>query len=124
MELGDPLNTHTYELCVYDGSGLVASATAPSGVTWQPAGSGFRYRDPTGLPDGLGKILLKAGADDKAKIIVRGKGENLAIPDLTMLTSPLTVQLKRSGSDVCWGATYTFPPAIRNDAAQFKDRAD
>jgi glucose/arabinose dehydrogenase len=124
MELGDPLNTHTYELCVYDGSGLVASATAPSGVTWQPAGSGFRYRDPTGLPDGLGKILLKAGADDKAKIIVRGKGENLAIPDLTMLTSPLTVQLKRSGSDVCWGATYSFPPAIRNDAAQFKDRAD
>ena len=46
------------------------------------------------------------------------------MPNLTTLTSPLTVQLKRNGSTVCWGATYSFPPALRNSAAIFKDKAD
>ena len=67
---------------------------------------------------------MKAGADEKAKIIVKGKSAGLNLPNLATLTSPLTVQLKRNGSSVCWGAVFSFPPATKNDGAQFKDTAD
>jgi hypothetical protein len=129
-EFGDPINLHTYELCLYGGGSLVASATAPVDATcngascWRQSGRGFRYRNPTGTPDGLRTIILEAGGNGAARIVVQGKGAALAMPDLTTLASPLTVQLKRAGSTTCWGATYSFPPALRNDGAIFKDRAD
>jgi hypothetical protein len=123
-EFGDPVNSHTYELCIYGGSGLVGSATAPAGSPWKETGSGFKYKDSSLASDGLQKMSLKEGADEKAKIIVKGKGGGLNLPTLASLTSPLTVQLKRSGGSVCWGAVFSFPPAIKNDGAQFKDTAD
>jgi hypothetical protein len=123
-EFGDPVTTHAYELCIYDGGGLVASASAPAGANWSAKTTGFKYRDPAGSSDGLQTIILKAGADGKAKIVVRGKGMNVDMPNLALLTSPLTVQIKRAGGTVCWGATYSFPPARKNDAANFKDKAD
>ena len=55
---------------------------------------------------------------------MRGKGIDLDMPDLEQLTSPLTVQLKRAGGTVCWGATYTSRPRCKNDAEMFKDKAD
>lgn len=123
-EFGDPTSSSTYELCLYDGGGLVASGTAPAGIAWTAKATGFKYRDKTSSPNGLETVTLKAGAAAKAKIIVRGKGLNLSMPNLEMLTSPLTVQLKRGGGSVCWGATFSFPPALKNGAATFKDKAD
>jgi hypothetical protein len=69
-------------------------------------------------------VILKAGADGAAKIIIKGKGLGVDMPALGALTSPLTVQLKRAGGTVCWGATYTFPPALKNTSTMFKDKAD
>jgi len=124
VEFGDPVNTHTYELCIYDGGGLKASATIPPGSAWKDKTSGFKYRDAAGGGDGIQTLLLKAGADEKAKIVVKGKGVNLDMPNLAMITSPLTVQLRRTGGSVCWGAVYSFPPALKNDGVTFKDKAD
>jgi aldose sugar dehydrogenase len=123
-EFGDPLGATTYELCLYDAGGVVGSATIAAGSEWKETGSGYKFKDTALDPDGVQKVLLKAGEDEKAKIIVKAKGDNLAMPNLSLLASPLTVQLKRSGSSVCWGAVYSFPPAIKNDASQFKDAAD
>jgi glucose/arabinose dehydrogenase len=123
-EFGNPVDAHTYELCIYAGGALVSSATAPAGSFWSDRSSGFKYRDPSGSSEGLQTIILKAGANEKAKIIVRGKGANLDMPNLGMLASPLTVQLKRAGGTVCWGATFSFPPATRNTSEIFKDKAD
>jgi glucose/arabinose dehydrogenase len=123
-EFGNPVTTHAYELCIYAGGSLVSSATAPAGVAWSDKSTGFKFRDPTGSSGGLQKILLKAGPDEKAKIILRAKGLNLAMPNLGSLASALTVQLRRAGSSVCWGATYTFPPALKNTSELFKDKAD
>jgi hypothetical protein len=123
-EFGDPLATDGYELCVYDAGGLVAHATIPAGAGWSAKGTGFKYRDATGGADGIQTIILKAGDDGKAKIVVRGKGGGLDMPSLGLLASPLTVQLKRAGGSVCWGAAYSFPPALKNTAAMFKDKAD
>jgi hypothetical protein len=45
------------------------------------------------------------------------------MPVLAALASPVTVQLKNAAG-TCWGAQYSFPPAIKNDGLQFKDKAD
>jgi glucose/arabinose dehydrogenase len=129
-EFGDPVTSHAYQLCIYDGTGFLAGAAAPAGSTcggsgcWKATGSGFKYRDPARTSDGLQTVLLKAGGDQKAKIIVRAKGLNVDMPDLNALVSPVTIQMKRAAGSVCWGATYSFPPALKNDASVFKDKAD
>lgn len=123
-EFGDPVGTHAYELCIYDGAGLKSSSTIPAGSLWSEKNTGFRYRDPAGAAEGIQKILLKAGADEKAKIIVKGRGAGLDMPALDTLTSPVTVQLRRAGGSVCWGAVYSFPPALKNTSETFKDKAD
>jgi hypothetical protein len=130
-EFGDPVNSDTYELCIYDASGLRSTATAPAdglcnasnpGPCWKESTTNFKYKDKDLDPDGVFRILLKSGIDEKAKIILKGKGVNLDMPDLTTLVSPVTVQLK--GNGLCWGAQYSFPPALYNTAEQFKDKAD
>ena len=123
-DFGDPTGATGYELCLYDGTGLVGSATIPAGSAWIEKSNGFKYRDTAATSDGVQTAVLKAGADEKAKIVVRAKGLGVDMPDLAALVSPLTVQLIRSGDSVCWGATYSFPPAQKNDAAGFKDKAD
>jgi hypothetical protein len=69
--------------------------------------------------------VLKQGlVDGRARIVVKGKGGLLPIPNLSGLASPLTVQLRRSGTGPCWGSQFGFPPVVRADATTFKDRAD
>jgi len=130
-EFGDPLASDDYALCIYDTTGLLASMAAPAGGTcaskpcWADTSTGFRYKDADVTPDGLARILLKEGLEDgKAKVLVRGKGVNLPMPDLSQLQSPITVQLRRANGSMCWGAVYSFPPASKNDAVTFKDKAD
>jgi hypothetical protein len=128
-DFGDPVTSDGYALCVYDGGELAMRVTAPAGSAcpgrtgWRSTPSGFRYRSKARTPDGLRSIALKQGADGRARVVVKGKGALLPLPDLASLTSPVTVQLRRSGNGPCWGAQYVFPPAIRTDATTFKDHA-
>jgi len=129
-EFGVPDITHAYVLCLYDGTRLLASLNAPAGglcsdrPCWSEKSWGFRYQDNALTSDGLRQLQLKEGLEDgKAKILVKGKGTGLSLPDLTGLSSPVTVQLKRAAGP-CWGAQYSFPPALKNDELQFKDKAD
>lgn len=130
-DFGDPVTSDGYELCVYDATGLVANATASAGSAcpgrtgWRSTGSGFRYRNKARTPDGIATIALRQGlVDGRARIVVKGKGELLPLPNLAGLASPVTVQLRRSGNGPCWGSQFGFPPAVRADATTFKDRAD
>ncbi len=129
-DFGDPVTSDGYALCAYDGGALVMRATAPAGSAcpgrtgWRSTPSGFRYRSRARTPDGLRGVVLKQGADGRARVVVKGKGALVPLPDLARVTSPVTVQLRRSGNGPCWGAQYGFPPAIRADATTFKDRAD
>ena len=128
-DFGDPTRGDGYELCVYDGTGLVASSTAPAAglcegrACWSARGSGFGYKDRLRTPDGLQRITLKTGDDGRASIQVKGQGAALGMPNLTTLASPLTVQLKTT-TGACWGARYTFPPAQKETPTLFRDRAD
>jgi len=129
-DFGTPLSTTSYHLCVYDGTGLVLSALAPAGGTcgarpcWKEGAHTFKYLDREQTPDGLRTILLREGSvPGRAKITVTAKGPLLGIAALDGLASPLRVQLGNSAG-ACWDAAYSFPPALRHTASQFRDRAD
>jgi hypothetical protein len=130
-DFGAPLTVTEYELCLYDGSGLVMHGSAPaSGICkngkpcWKDQRKGYLYKDSDLTPDGLQQIKLGEGLEDgKAKITVKGKGELLDMPpDLDDLTSPITVQLLRTGG-TCWQAVYSAP-FLQQEPEQFKDRSD
>lgn len=132
-ELGDPLGTDDYALCVYDASAsLLLRMTAPAGGTcgtkpcWKrlgPAtlGKGYKYKDLDGLPHDLDSMTLKSGLDGKAKMSLKSKGPNVPLPALGSFALPLTTQLQ-SRNGQCWEATTTTPSV--NTTALFKAKAD
>ena len=69
----------------------------------------YKYKDTDLTPDGVRSIVLKAGGDAKASIVVKGKGVNVDMPLLgSAIVSLVTAQL-RSSSGVCWEGVYTVP---------------
>ena len=123
-EFGNPLDDESYRLCVYNGTTLLFEMGANAGATfWSENGAGYKYRNPNGSADGTQGVRLIAGADRRAKILVKGKGENLDLPTRGALAGPITMQLHQSSGAVCWSATYSSP-FLRQDSSIFKDRAD
>jgi hypothetical protein len=128
-EFGAPLTTDDYTLCIYDNGSPIAEATAPAGGTcdgnpcWIDTGAIFRYHDTDLTPQGVQKLQLQPGDAGSAKILFRGKGQPLDMPDLGAITGPLDVQLIKSSGGVCWGATFS-PPFLLNGNDLLKDRAD
>jgi len=121
-DFGNPVSPSGagYQLCIYDQSGgttsLLLSAGAPPDdfcnaqnpkPCWKETKHGFTYLDRDLTPDGLFKIVLKEGLDGKARITVKGKGDNLGITAerLAAIEPPVTAQLKNTAG-VCWEATY------------------
>ncbi len=107
-DFGTPTVATDYLLCVYDKTGgedtVLISMDIPSGADWDGKATGFKYNDKTASSDGVKNAILKAGAEGKAKIIVKGKGVSLPMPDLSALDLPLTVQL--SNGTTCWESVY------------------
>ena len=123
-EFGNPLGTESYRLCAYDGTTLLFEMGANAGAAfWRDTPSGYTFKNRDTTSDGTQGIILRAGDDRKAKIIVKGKGDNLDMPALGALAGPITMNLHQSSGLVCWGATYSSP-FLRQDSAIFKDRAD
>jgi hypothetical protein len=65
------------------------------------------------------KIVLRSGAEGKAKIQLTGGGSNLYVPPLPFVT-PVQVQL-RTSTGGCWEATYS---AGTNTTKKFKAKSD
>ena len=59
--------------------------------------------------------------DGKAKLVVKGKGVALGLPDFP-LTLPVTVQLLNTATAACWESVHLT--ADVNDATQFKSKGD
>jgi hypothetical protein len=127
-DFGTP-NTNTgYLLCLYDAAGELLSAKALAGGTcgtrpcWKPSGqTGFTYTNKGGTPNGLTKVLLKAGVAGRGKLQVKGGGTNLPLPTLP-LTTLVRAQLRQSSSSTCWEATYSTPSM--NSPTEFKAKSD
>lgn len=134
-DFGDPEGTDQYDLCIYDDlagtTKLVLRASAPAGEMcganpcWKALnGMGFRYLDPERSPDGLLKVLLKPGEDERARVLVKGKGASLLDPPAPALPLelPARVQLQAENGE-CWEADYGAAGMLRNDPTQFKGKA-
>jgi hypothetical protein len=122
-ELGNPVATDDYTLCVFDGSPfrrrLFLDSTAPAGGScanggscWTargtPAGAkGFLYKDSRILlPDGLKRVKIQPGTAGKAKAGVSGLGTNLELPSPMNVTLPVLVQLQGENG-ACFQSTFT-----------------
>ena len=126
-DFGTPTIGTSYQLCVYDGGALRVSVPMPAGGVcagrpcWKENAVGFQFGDKSAL-HGVTRLTLKSGfAPGKSKILLKGRGANLALPILP-LAEPVTVQLRNSAG-FCWEAVYSAP-AIRNQPDQFKDKSD
>ena len=122
-DFGNPVTGGTsYSLCLYVDSGsAVVSAGIPGVANWKAISIGYVFHDPTAGGDGVFKTLLKGGAADKSKLLVKGRGANLDLSAMPLNPSTqVLVQLIRNDAPECWAAT--FPPASvsADDAALFK----
>ncbi len=128
-EFGSPLSSTDYDVCLYAGSNLPLSVLAvPSdSVLWETTGSdgtkGYRYDDRAGLSTGVQKVALTSGEDGKAKLMVNAKGVELPDPTLGGLAQPVTVQLQRRDSSICFESTFGLADVITNSAQQFKAKS-
>ncbi len=115
-------------LCLYDASGAsaaLAEFAVPTGgmcgkrACWKSTGDkGFRMRD-RAASSGITSVTLRSGAAGKAKIGLKGRGGNLALPPLPLIV-PLRVQFvaEDGGQRRCWEGVLSDPS--KNDAEAFR----
>jgi hypothetical protein len=127
---GTPSTAGGFSVCFYDASGsgqpVVDSSMPPSGLCpkkscWRAQPAGSSYKAGKGRPEGVKKLLLKAGSFPKGALKVTASGPNLASPGLP-LTAPVMVQLQRQDTTDCWEATFSAP--LTNDALGFKAKSN
>lgn len=126
-EFGVPTGTTNYTLCVYAGTAAIIDADVASNVDsgsplWTSTSTGFKYKDKPGSSDGVQKVILKAGAANKSKALLKGKGSGLPDPPAGPFTLPVTAQLINS-DDVCFEGVFDTGDIIKNEAEQFKAKA-
>jgi len=126
-DFGDPLASAGYTLCTYDAGALLTTVPIVGSCLtkpcWTDKPSGFAFRNPSLAPSGARSAKLVAGPDGKAAIAFAGKGASLPLPDPASLTGPIDVQLRRSGTLLCWGARFSAPFQKAADGA-LKDASD
>jgi len=132
-ELGNPLATTDYALCLYEQPNvgdpfLRAGMNVPRGSLcggrscWSENSKGFKYNDRSASRGGLRSVAIAAGDAGKAKFGAKASGIHLATPPLPITGSALTVQLVNSDG-LCLGATMGAPFG-KNDAVLFKDKGE
>lgn len=113
--------------CLYDANGgptlIVAQAidgasSCDGAPCWRGTSRGFSFKN-DGLATGLQKIKLQAGTDGKTKIDVKGKGAQLGLASLPLVT-PVIAQLvvDEAGTQRCWETAFTI--AEKSTDALFK----
>lgn len=128
-QLGDGVTTDTdYDVCVYDGSALVAAYTVEGqgqcdGKTcWRQVGKHSRtFRSKKGNVDGVSQLRLHEGAG-RASIRVLGRGANLSIPAFSP-GGGAVVQVRMHGAsgEGCWETQFSAPAKV-NNATRFSSQ--
>lgn len=128
-ELGDPLATTSYHLCLYDAQGgtpsLVQSIDlAPGGTCngkpcWKASGTTRTWASKSGP---LTKLVVKAGAAGIPKITASGKGAALGVPALPLAKEPAVRLQLANSAGTCFEAV--FSTASVNVPTRFVARSD
>ena len=130
-DLGDPDETDSYALCMWDESGptptLILRSLAPAGqncsktrACWTSTATGFTYRDRQRTPEGMSSMLLKAGTANQARVQANARKIHLPFPGLP-LPVPVRVQLQTSAGE-CFEGVYSSPGV--NDGRGFSAKPD
>src|SRR5262249_61885766 len=83
---------------------------------------GFKYKDNDGLPDDLDTITIRSGGAGKAKLTLKGRGENIPLPPLgPTLVLPLRAQLQ-TGKGQCFEGKFSTPQG--STTLEFKEKSD
>lgn len=134
-DLGNPALATTYTFCLYDQVGgvssLIVDAIVPPAGTckgrpcWKSTGKGFKYSDRDRTRKGIRVINLKAGADNKAAILVKAQGAGIGLPSLPLQQNQAVIaQVKNDRlAGECWESRFSGP-ANKNDTTRFKDKGD
>jgi hypothetical protein len=123
LDFGSPTGSTRYSFCLYRGALPVrlGELALPPGARWRSRGArGFKYKDATRLPHGVRRALLKAGAEEKAKIVVKATGSDVPDGWLPIGTAPVVAQLVRADTMTCWRAEYEAGDVLADDASQFE----
>jgi len=128
-EIGNPLGSDTYTVCLYDAADmLLAEAIVPPGgmcdanPCWKDLnGVGFRYVDKAASNGGIAKLLLKSGDAGKAKMVVKGKGLDLTMPILPP-SLPMRAQIA-SSTGTCWEAEYRSGGVVSSSSTSWAGMA-
>jgi DNA-binding beta-propeller fold protein YncE len=131
-ELGDPLTTTGYAICVYDESGpggdaqLLGEAFVPPGgicrtrPCWKATPTGFGFTDALRVNAGANKLTLKSGGSLGGTIVAKVGGLNM-----TAVSPPLvgTVRAQvKNAEGACFEATFTAPDV--NVSGLFRAKSD
>ncbi len=124
-DFADPTATANYTLCLYDGAVPTVEMEIdipPGGGLWSVLGSsGYKYKDPGGANDGVQKLIAKAGAAGKSKIIFKAKDASTPIPTLPLDSgNNVILQLHDSDTSLCWESTFVPASVKKSDATQYK----
>jgi hypothetical protein len=124
-DLGNPLATTSYAVCLYDSVGATPqrrlTKVIPPGAHWKAYSRGFRFHDATLDTGGIQSIVLTEGLAGKSGVQIRGKGQPLTLPGLPLTKQPsVIVQLMNDAA--CWTSTHTT--AATNNIAKFKAKSE
>jgi hypothetical protein len=127
-DFGSPTRSTSYELCLADAAGTAIAQVVSPGLfchlrpCWTSLGDrGYRFRDRDGSQHGIRQIVLRSGADGRAAITLKAKGD-LALPPMPLVL-PLTVRLQASNGE-CWADTFSTTGVLRSEAGKFSGRGD
>jgi hypothetical protein len=132
-DLGDPVTTTNYALCVYEDAGgsptLALELGAPAdSIKWVSKGpKGFRYVDKTASPDGIKRLRVRTSPPTLADIVIRARGPNIfkLQPRLPLAggdNAQVIAQLIRDDGPECWQSNYSDPPKHTDEV--YKDKND
>jgi hypothetical protein len=115
-DFGSPMSTTGYALCIYDASVRsqpVVANTASAAIGWKSVTGGYTRNYRPNRP--LRRLVLKAGADGKARIVAHGDSDT--VRQILPFVAPVVVQMQSDEGD-CWETTFAAPK--RNDDGLFK----
>lgn len=132
--LGEPVaGEDRYALCLYDSGDpgmrfrsslrMPPEADCPDSGCWRRSGTNvLRYRQRTGLPDGVVRAVVRSGPSGLAKAEVRARGAGVLLDEASEF--PLVVQLTRFGSNgaACVESRFLAPVVNGTDRILARDR--
>lgn len=123
-DFGDPANTATYRLCLYNATGLGAVREyAPDPFDWTQTKTGYKrketLRNLSGSKIGSNSFLLQSGSQGRAKIIVQ-EASPLA-PDTTFpLEGVVTIQLVNDDTGLCFESVFEENEVKKNQTVSWQ----